>query len=108
MNGEKIINNAIEKGEGILRLAPNWVPRKYSRPGRRLKLNPNDYFSYGIKRGAITERWLSSATKALNGKNNSKNEGLSYISTDENKKTTLLEAIEHLKKDLIGENLWKK
>lgn len=108
MNGEKIINNAIEKGEGILRLAPNWVPRKYSRPGRRLKLNPNDYFGYGIKRGAITERWLSSATKALNGKNNSKNEGLSYISTYENKKTTLLEAIEHLKKDLIGENLWKK
>ena len=34
------IKAAIERGEGILRLAPCWVPRSFLMPGRRLKLHP--------------------------------------------------------------------
>ena len=46
MNTAVSISNAtrraLEAGEGILRLAPTWVPRVYLQPGRRLKLEPSD------------------------------------------------------------------
>ena len=32
------VRQAIEAGEGILRLAPTWVPRSFLMPGRRIKL----------------------------------------------------------------------
>ena len=31
---------AFERGEGILRLAPVWVPRAFCIPGKRIKLHP--------------------------------------------------------------------
>jgi hypothetical protein len=37
------VSRALEEGEGILRLAPCWVPRSFLMPGRRLKLDPYDY-----------------------------------------------------------------
>ena len=39
---EKKIRQASEQGEGILRLAPVFVPRLFSQPGHRLKLPPDD------------------------------------------------------------------
>ena len=33
-------NKAFEQGEGILRLAPAWVPRSFCIPGKRIKLHP--------------------------------------------------------------------
>ena len=32
------VRAALDAGEGILRLAPTWVPRSFLMPGRRLKL----------------------------------------------------------------------
>ena len=32
---------ALEQGEGVLRLAPTWVPRSFNIPGRRIKLHPS-------------------------------------------------------------------
>jgi hypothetical protein len=32
---------ALEKGNGVLRLAPTWVPRAFCVPGRRIKLHPD-------------------------------------------------------------------
>jgi len=40
-------------GEGILRLAPTWVPRSYMLPGRRLKLDARDLYAYGTHRGGM-------------------------------------------------------
>jgi hypothetical protein len=57
---------AIEAGEGILRLAPNWVPRSANVPGCRLKLATEDFYAYGAHRGGIDERWFSSTTMAMN------------------------------------------
>ena len=37
------IQNAFDAGEGILRLAPNWVSRSFCIPGRRIKHHPDDY-----------------------------------------------------------------
>ena len=48
------------------RQAPAWVARSFCRPGRRLKLHPDDYFVLGT-RGGIDERWFASTTWAENG-----------------------------------------
>ncbi len=55
-------NAAVNEGNGVLRLAPNWVPRSFCYPGRRLKLHPADLFAFGLNRGGIDERWFGSTT----------------------------------------------
>lgn len=98
-----------DEGEGVLRLKPTWVPRSFCRPGKRIKLHPDDYYVLGLERGGIDERWLSSTTKAENGPNTPEDEGLSYaVSSDGKEKILLRDAVEELKGELIGENLWNK
>ena len=64
---EQQLNRALQMGKGILRLWPNWVPRAFCIPGKRLKLHPNDYYALGAHRGGIDERWFASTTRADNG-----------------------------------------
>ncbi|MFM8735887.1 MAG: hypothetical protein ACKOC8_11910, partial [Pirellulales bacterium] len=49
---------AFDAGKGILRLSPTWVPRSFLHPGKRVRLHPDDYYSYGLDRGGIDERWF--------------------------------------------------
>ncbi len=79
MTTSQIAKDALEQGNGILRLAPNWVPRSFCVPGRRIKLHPDDYYSLGGERGGIDERWFSSTTPADNGPLTGENEGLSMV-----------------------------
>ena len=79
LSENKNIRETFEKGEGILRLAPVFVPRRFSSPGRRLRLHPDDYFALGTERGAIKERWFSSVIPAMNGPLAPEDEGLSYV-----------------------------
>lgn len=95
---------ALEAGEGILRLAPTWVPRSYLVPGRRLKLDPRDLYAYGVHRGGIDERWLASTTFAMN-ENRTPDEGLSYVVAGGNR-FTLKEAIESEGPRMIGSAMW--
>ena len=44
-----IAAKALGQGNGILRLAPTWVPRSFCVPGRRIKLHPDDYSVLGGK-----------------------------------------------------------
>ena len=100
---------ALEQGEGILRLAPVWVPRSFCIPGKRIKLHPADYYAFGANRGGIDERWLSSTTKADNGPLTTPDEGLSYVVYgDENspKKVLLKDLVAELGAELIGDELW--
>ena len=78
MSQANLIHQALEQGKGILRLAPNWVPRSFCVPGRRIKLHPDDYYALGGERGGIDERWFSSTTPADNGPLTGANEGLSF------------------------------
>lgn len=106
---KRIAENALEQGKGILRLAPNWVPRSFCVPGRRIKLHPDDYYVLGGERGGIDERWFSSTTPAKNGPLTGANEGLSFIVTkDGNKEVqiSLREAIDNLQGAIIGDRLW--
>ena len=99
---------ALERGQGIVRLAPNWVPRSFCTPGRRLKLHPDDYYAFGGPRGGIDERWLSSTTAADNGPLTSPNEGLSFIVGEDESRILLRDAIEELKGAMIGDRLWNE
>src|SRR5205823_4360610 len=85
------VRAAIEAGEGLLRLAPCWVPRSFLMPGRRLKLHPNDYYALGAHRGGIDERWFASTTEAAND-NRADDEGLSYV-VHNAERFTLLDAV---------------
>src|SRR5215469_847849 len=88
-----LIRAALSAGEGIVRLAPCWVPRSFLMPGGRLKLDPRDLYILGSHRGGIDERWFSSTTKAANGPLTAEDEGLSYVAF-EGKSALLKEAIE--------------
>lgn len=102
-----IISQTFEKGDGILRLIPNFVPRRFGQPGRRLRLHPDDYFALGTQRGAIKERWFSSVIAAMNGPLAAKDEGMSYVSYSSDTKDRFLfkDAVEELGSEIIGEYL---
>ncbi|MBW8039717.1 MAG: hypothetical protein FVQ85_06930 [Planctomycetes bacterium] len=111
MSANSIASKALEQGKGIVRLAPNWVPRSFCVPGRRIKLHPDDYYALGGERGGIDERWFASTTPADNGPLTSPNEGLSFIVLDDNGKTEkvlLKDAIDELKDQIIGDRLWNE
>jgi hypothetical protein len=110
INMKKLVERALNIGEGILRLAPTWVPRAFCRPGRRLKLHPDDYFALGLVRGGIDERWFASTTPADNGPETPQDEGLSYIVVDREGKDRVLlrDAINLLKSEIIGQDIWNK
>lgn len=102
---------ALAQGKGILRLAPTWVPRSFCVPGRRIKLHPDDYYVLGGARGGIDERWLSSTTPAKNGPLTGENEGLSavvYSEGGEEEQLLLIDVIEELKGEIIGDRLWNE
>ena len=104
-----ITKDLLIAGDGIFRLAPTWVSRSFCRPGKRIKLHPDDYYARGLEKGGIDERWFASTTWAENGPETPADEGLSYfVSRDGNKKILLKDAIEELKDEIIGEYLWNK
>ena len=41
-NVKPLVEAALAETGGLLRLAPNWVPRSFLQPGLRLKLHPDD------------------------------------------------------------------
>jgi hypothetical protein len=106
-----LIERAMQQGEGVLRLAPAWVPRSFCIPGRRIKLHPDDYYALGGNRGGLDERWFSSTTPADNGPLTSPNEGLSFVVIQNGpsvEKALLRDAVIELKGALIGDRLWRE
>src|SRR5262249_44302338 len=100
-NVGKLATAAVERGEGILRLAPTWVPRAFLQPGRRLRLADEDLYALGAHRGGIDERWLSS-TIAADNPGAPPDEGLSYV-VDGAERFTLRDAVEALGARIVGE-----
>jgi len=96
----------MEAGRGVLRLAPNWVPRSFLHPGKRLKLHPDDLYALGLDRGGIDERWFASTTEAAN-EGRQEDEGLSYVVFD-GKRLLLRDAVAEMGADIVGQTLWEK
>jgi hypothetical protein len=107
MSIQSLIHDALLAGDGIVRLAPCWVPRAFLMPGGRLKLDARDLYAYGAHRGGIDERWFSSTTKAANGPLTGEDEGLSYIEF-QGKKALLKEAIETAGDQFLGSDVMQK
>jgi hypothetical protein len=105
-NVGKLLNRALDFGQGLLRLTPTWVPRSFLHPGKRIKLAPTDWYAYGAHRGGIDERWFASATEAAN-ENRTPDEGLSYVAF-EGRRFTLRDAVSEAGGRLIGQPMFDK
>src|SRR3954469_15333405 len=105
-NVRKFVETALEQGQGLLRLAPCWVPRSFLQPGKRLKLNPADLYAFGLNRGGIDERWFGSTTPAAND-NRTPDEGLSYVVHD-GQRFQLASVVQELGGKIIGDAIWNK
>src|SRR5437588_2705561 len=106
-SNQQLIKQVLGSANGILRLAPTWVPRSFLMPGRRLRLHPADLYALGAKRGGIDERWFASTTAAAN-EGAPWDEGLSYVVHDGKKAFTLREAVALAGGDLIGPAIWER
>jgi hypothetical protein len=96
----EIVEDALARGNGILRLEPAWVARDFLPPGRRLGLKEEEY-EVG-ERGWISERWLGSTTKADN-RVGPPDEGLSYVNLEGAERITLKEVVEVAGPAIMGE-----
>ncbi len=110
MTSTQVIRETFEKGAGVLRMAPNFVPRRFSKAGKRLRLHPDDYYALGTQRGSIKERWFSSVTVAMNGPLAPADEGLSYVAPTDKvaDKFVFRDAVDELGADIIGAELMQK
>jgi hypothetical protein len=102
-----LVKQVLNASNGLLRLAPTWVPRSFLMPGRRLKLAVQDLYAYGAKRGGIDERWFASTTPAAN-EGAAWDEGLSYVVHDDKRVFTLREAIAQQGEALVGPTIWER
>jgi hypothetical protein len=99
-------DRVLDRGEGVVRLAPTWVPRVFSTPGRRLRLHPDDYYAFGKDRGGIDERWLASPIRADNGPSTGEFEGLSLVVDAEGALLPFDQFIDHHGAGLVSERIW--
>ncbi len=106
MTTKQLINEALDAGEGLLRLAPCWVPRSFLIPGGRLKLHPDDLYACGAQRGGIDERWFSSTTPADNGPGTPEDEGLSYF-VQGGERALLRDAVAEVGDQLLGADVMR-
>jgi len=100
------VGRALEAGQGLLRLIPNWVPRSFLHPGKRIKLAPGDWYAYGAHRGGIDERWFASTTDAAN-EGRVWHEGQSFCKF-EGQLFLLKEAVESAGEELVGPQIFEK
>ena len=105
-NTKTLVEAELARTGGLLRLAPNWVPRSFLQPGLRIKLHPDDTYAYGADRGGIDERWFASTTEAAN-EGRVPDEGLSYCVTAKSR-FTLRKAVEDCGATLVGKAIWKQ
>ena len=107
---ENMIRATFERGDGILRLMPCFIPRPWGKAGRRLRLHPDDYYATGTKRGEMKERWFSSVQPAFADPTAPADEGMSYVevSKDATEKILLKDFIDLLGAEIIGSELMEK
>src|SRR6266404_3205183 len=105
-NTKSLVEAELSRNGGMLRLAPNWVPRSFLQPGLRIKLHPDDTYAYGLNRGGIDERWFASTTVTAN-EGRAADEGLSYCVVGR-ERFTLRQAVADCGATLIGKKIWSR
>jgi len=110
MDKNQIIRSTFDKGQGILRLMPCFIPRPWGKAGRRLRLHPDDYYATGTRRGEMKERWFSSVQPAFADPAAPADEGMSYVEVSKNLTDKILfkDFIDTLGAEVIGEEFFQK
>ena len=103
---QKLVAEALDSQGGLLRLAPNWVPRSFLHPGKRIRLAPQDWYAYGAHRGGIDERWFASTTDAAN-ENRVWHEGQSLVAHN-GQHFLLKDAVDEAPGRMIGQAMYDK
>jgi len=88
----QIVEQSLEKNNGVIKLKPAWVARTFLSGGKRMGLKENEYY-LGPERGWITERWLASTTQT-DPNTFPEDEGLSYLDIESKENINMKEAIE--------------
>lgn len=103
-----LIRDTFDSGKGVFRMIPAFIPVKFGVPGRRLKIHPDDYYAFGTEAGTVMERWFCSVsgTRVKNPKR--PDQGLSYVLGNDGERFLLKDAVNELKEELIGDELWNK
>lgn len=107
MSIKQQLDHALNEGEGILHMAPCWVPRSFAVPGRRLRLAEQDLYALGADRGGLDERWLCSTTSPSKSPGMPEDEGLSYVVGPDGSRFTLKDAIDE-NPAMIGQERYDK
>jgi hypothetical protein len=105
---ESQLTDALTAGQGVLHLAPTWVPRTFIYPGRRLKLKEEDLYVHGPTRGGISERWFASGVQAQNGPGTPEDEGLSYAVAPDGSRFLFRDAVASRGAQIIGAAMMAK
>ncbi len=110
MSNRVMMNDTFERGQGILRMKPVFVPRRFAQAGKRLRLHPDDYYAMGTARGSIKERWFSSVIPAMNGPLAPPDEGLSWVAANDDASEGFYfrDIVSELGAELIGDELYVK
>ena len=103
------IQDTFERGQGILRLLPAFVPFRFNQPGGRLHLHPDDYYPLGLEAGSVKERWFCSVLHTFGADSAHPEIGFSLVAADDTGATfPFRDAVEELGARLIGAELAQK
>jgi mannose-6-phosphate isomerase class I len=107
VNIKNFFKKATEETNGLLHLAPSWIPYTFCIPGRRLKLHPDDLYAFGLERGGIDERWFGSTCNADCGPGTKEDDGLSYVVSGK-ERFLLRDIIEVVGSEVLGDKVMNK
>jgi len=96
----KIVEQTLEKNNGVLKFKPAWVARTFLSGGQRMGLKESEY-NLGPERGWVSERWFASTTQT-DPDTSPKDEGLSYLDIENKDSINLKEAIDNAGDLIMG------
>ena len=57
----ELLTSALDVGQGLLRLAPDWILRGFLHPRQTHQAGTDQLYACGSQRGGIDERWFAGA-----------------------------------------------
>jgi hypothetical protein len=100
------LESEMEHSGGLLRMAPNWVPRSWLIGAGRTGIRVSDMGAFGSLAGTVGERWCCSTTEAANAGRHW-HEGLSPIELRDGRLILLKKAVAMLGPAIVGRAIWE-
>ena len=108
MSKQSLLQDQLDRYDGVARFLPTWLPRNFLPPGRRLKVHPDDLYAFGMEKGGIAERWFVSTGAPISGETTLDESTMSRFWLGKGEDTiTFPEAIALMGDTLLGEETMK-